>query len=114
MIPRATTIIALSQTLVIILGFVAVGVVLKASGYPENPMRLRWNPLALFLRHYGLLLLVVPVIWTYFTARSLRDDCLAVTYRTMMGVGVLVAALTITIFIYAALFPFTRPLFLRL
>lgn len=111
MFSRSTALIALSQTLVVVLGFIAVGVVLKFSGYPENPRWVSWNPFAVFLRHYGLLLLLAPVTWTYFAARSLRDDSYAVTYQTMMLIGITFAALAMFCFIYAAVCPFTRPIF---
>lgn len=110
MFSRSTALIALSQTLVIVLGFIAVGVVLKFSGYPENARWVRWNPVAVFLRHYGLILLLVPMAWTYFAARSLRHDSYAVSYQTMMFIGITFAALVMFSFIYAAVCPFTMPI----
>ncbi|MEI6535766.1 MAG: hypothetical protein WCN98_10530 [Verrucomicrobiaceae bacterium] len=107
---RTTTIIALVQTLVVILGFVAVGVVLKASGYPDNPMWVRWNPTAVFLRHYGGWLLFVPIIWTYCAGATLRDDHSRFSYSTMVALGIAFAVVTMIAFIYAAAFPFTQPL----
>ena len=88
MMPRATTLLALAQVLVVILGVVAVGVVMKASGYPQNDQRLTWNPLALFLRDYGLLFII--------------------------AIGVTFADLATIIFIFAATHTHTRPLFLHL
>ena len=111
---RTTTIIALVQTLVVIVGFVAVGVVLKASGYPDDPMWVRWNPAAVFLRHYGGWLLLVPIIWTYCAGATLQDDHNRVSYSTMVFLGVAFAVVTMIAFVYAAVFPFTRPLLMRI
>ena len=102
------TIIALVQTLVVVLGFVAVGLVLKASGYPDNVMWVRWNPVALFLRHYGMWFLLVPILWTYGAGVALNDDRCRVSYSTMVMIGIALAVVGIIAFMYAAVCPFTR------
>ena len=104
---RSTTIIALVQTLVVIGGFVAVGVVLKAAGYPENPMWVRWNPAAVFLRHYGGWLLLVPIIWTYCAGATLRNDDSRFSYSTLVVLGIAFAVVTMITFVDTAVFPFT-------
>ncbi len=106
---RSITQIALAQALVVILGFFALGIVLKASGYPENPTWVRWNTMALFLRYYGGWFLLLPIVWTLIslrcssnkTGRSLEFACITLGIVLVAGVALL--------FVYAALNPFTRP-----
>ena len=49
---RTTTILGLLQTILLVGGFLALGMVLKVSGYPDST-EVRWNPLAVFLREHG-------------------------------------------------------------
>lgn len=111
---KATTIlIAAVQVLVIVCGFVAVGIVLKFSGYPENPRWVHWNPLAIGLRHFGLGLLVFPIIWTIIAARADSGKPAPVNYRTLVAIGGAFAVVTMCLFIYAATCAYSRsgPLF---
>ncbi|MES2597934.1 MAG: hypothetical protein V4662_21555 [Verrucomicrobiota bacterium] len=105
---RTTTIIALVQTLVVVLGFVAVGLVLKASGYPDNPGWVRWNQVAVFLRHHGGWLMLVPILWTYAATVALNDDRSRVSYSMMVVVGIAFAIVAGIAFMYASVCPFTR------
>ena len=107
---RTTTILALLQTLIVIVGFFALGVVLKMCSYPDNPV-VRWNPLAVFLREHGVWLLFLPVLWVCFSAQAERINRGILSSRIAFIVGLCVAAVTIGAFLYAAVFPYTRPLF---
>jgi hypothetical protein len=104
---RTTTILALLQTLLVIVGFFALGVVLKMSGYPDA-IAVRWNPLALFLREHGAWLLLLPVLWVFFATSAQRIDRGFLSYHIACVVGLCIAGLTIVLFLYAAVFPFTR------
>ena len=112
-VARTNTIVALVQTLVVITGFVAVGIILKASGYPGNPMWVRWNPLAVFLRHYGGWLLLVPILWNYWAGTTLQSEDRRCSYLTVVVLGIGFAVAAMIVFIYAAVHPFTRPLLIR-
>jgi hypothetical protein len=97
---------ALIQFLLVILGFFALGIVLKVEGYPQDPPfmaslgRVVWSPSALYLRNNGLILLFVPVIWT--TAASLSQNRRIIfSFAVWMIIGIALSLAIITLFIYA-------------
>jgi hypothetical protein len=101
---RSTAILALVQTLVVILGFFALASVLKALGYPDH-LYVHWNHYALFLRRQGMWLLILPILWVVLAARAERHDYGILTYRVVWLGGVCIAAAIIALFLYAAVFP---------
>ncbi|RYD67125.1 MAG: hypothetical protein EOP84_30750 [Verrucomicrobiaceae bacterium] len=107
---RTTTYIAIVQAVVIVLGFLALGIVLKFCGYPDE-LGVRWNPLAVFLREYGVWLLLVPLFWTVFSlrAREVNRGIFSEPYAIISGIALAVG--TSLFFLYAAIFPYTRPVF---
>ena len=109
---RTTTILALSQTLLVIIGFFALGAVLKMSGYPDA-LAVRWNPLAVFLREHGFWLLLLPVLWVSFATSAQHLDRGFLSYRIACFVGVGVALATIALFLVATVFPYSRPLLIH-
>ncbi|MFD0895131.1 hypothetical protein KBB96_00760 [Luteolibacter ambystomatis] len=68
---RPSTRIVLLQIFVIFAGIGLTAVMLKSAGYPDEPII--WNPNALFVRHWGLSLLVIPAAWAVVVARLERD-----------------------------------------
>jgi hypothetical protein len=106
---RTTTILALLQTLLVIVGFFALGAVLKMSGYPDA-LAVRWNPLAVFLREHGVWLLFLPVLWVFFATSAQRIDRGFLSYHVACVIGLCIAGITIALFLYAVVFPYTRPL----
>ena len=110
---RTITILALLQTLLVIVGFFALGAVLKMSGYPDA-LAVRWNPLALFLREHGAWLLVLPALWVFYATSAQRIDRGFLSHHFACIVGLCIAGITILLFLYAAVFPYTRPLFIQL
>ena len=108
---RPTTIVALVQMLAIVVGFFGLGVVLKGCGYPDaTVMGVRWNPSAVFLREHLLLLFFLPVLWVFYAITAERKNCGWLTYRAAFVVGLCIAACILVAFLYAAQYPFTRPL----
>jgi hypothetical protein len=101
--------LALLQTLLIIIGFFVLGAVLKFSGYPDE-IDLRWNPLAVFLREYGFWLLGLPALWTCFALSAQGRDRGFFSYAVACVFGLAIAGVTIATFIWAAIFPYARPL----
>jgi len=103
---RNATIVALIQLLVVILGFFALGIILKAEGYPDDPPlpasldRAVWSPLVLLLREHGLALLSIPVGWTILTARS-QNRRIIFSQDIWLIIGVIAAIAIIALFIYA-------------
>ena len=103
---RNITILGLIQLLVVILGFFALGIVLKVEGYPQDPpffaslSRVVWSPYALFLRHYGLAFLLVPVIWTVIASLS-QSRRIVFSFTGWFIIGIVLSVTIISIFIYA-------------
>lgn len=105
---RNITILAFIQLLLVILGFFGLGIVLKVSGYPHDPPfmaslgRVVWSPLALLLRHYGLVLLFVPVVWTVAASLS-QSRRMVFSFAVWMVVGLVLSSAIIILFIYACI-----------
>ena len=110
---RIVTILAILQTLLVVLGFLALGAVLKVEGYPET-LGVRWNPLAVWLREYGAWFLLVPILWVSLATAAQRRDRGFLSHRFACFPGVCIAVLTGGLFHYAAIFPHTRPIWMSL
>lgn len=109
---RTTTLLALLQTLLIVIGFFALGIVLKAAGYPHD-FTVRWNRVAVFLREYGAWLLLLPVLWVSFATQAERLNRGIFSERIAYLSGLCLSALIIALFLYGAVFPYTRPFFFQ-
>ena len=103
---RNITILALSLLTLVTLGFFALGIVLKIAGYPMDPPfmaslgRVVWNPIALLLRNYGLVLLFVPAVWA--TAASLSQSRpIVFSFSAWLIIGSALSIAIISHFIYA-------------
>lgn len=106
---RATTLIALVQTLLIILGFATLGIVLKLRGYPDDDPLMHWKPFVVFLREHGYWLLIMPTIWTLLATVVQRN----IPARQITNFfGILLAVGVFGVFVYASVFPGTRGLLL--
>jgi hypothetical protein len=79
-------------------------------GYPDNPT-VRWGPLALFLREHGLWLLILSLCWLVFALSEVRRTGLPPRLVTI-SIGIGVPCVALLLFIYAALFPYTRPIYI--
>jgi len=103
---RNITILAMIQLLVVILGFFALAIVLKAEGFPRDPpfmaslSRVVWSPFALFLRHYGLAFLLVPVVWTVAASLS-QGRRVIFSLDVWLVLGVVASVAIIVLFLYA-------------
>ncbi len=107
--PRMVTVLGLLQIGCVVLGFFALGIVLKVWGYPDNPM-VRWAPLALFLRTEGGWLLVIPLLWMAYAARALAVDRGIFSARWAIGLGVGLPVVMAGLFVYASFLPCSRVL----
>ena len=107
---RTTTYVAILQVAVTVFGFLALGIVLKFCGYPDG-FGVRWNPLAVFLREYGIWLLIAPLFWTLFALKAQKVDRGILSGRLAMILGMCLAGLVALTFLYAAVFPYTRPFY---
>jgi len=103
------TVLGLLQIACIILGYIALGIVLKIWGYPNNPM-VRWAPLAEFLRTQGGWLLLIPLVWSWYAARALRAEGGVFSERWGVFLGVALPILLTAMFLCAACWPCSRVL----
>ncbi len=98
--------LALIQLLLVILGFFALGIVLKLEGYPHDPpfpaslARAVWSPIALFLRRHGLILLFIPIVWTVFASLS-QNRRIVFSFAVWLVIGIVLSIIIIGLFIYA-------------
>jgi len=105
--------LALIQMLLVILGFFGLGVVMKWNGYPhEADYGIHFTSLALRLRHHGLLLLLVPVIWTIFAALAQSRSAFVFSLDIWMVLGIVASVTIISLYLYASIYPFYRPIFI--
>ncbi len=104
--PRAVAYIALVQLLLVIAGFVVLGIVLKVAGYPDFA-GYHWNPLAVLLRKHGLWFLVAPVLWALFAIAAEHLHHPFFSQRLVLFSGVAWAGIVTALFFYAAVFPYT-------
>jgi hypothetical protein len=111
---RNITILGLVQMLLVILGFFGLGIVMKINGYPSEDFGIRWNPLALLLRRHGLILLLMPVAWTICAALSQSRESFILSQDGWAALGIVLALIIVSLFIYACVTPFYRPLLIGL
>jgi hypothetical protein len=86
--------IALLQVFVVMVGVFMTRAAFMISRYPES--NLDWNGLALLVRNYGFILLLIPVAWT-ITVTCLEHYCPSWwSRRWTLTTGILIlAALTV-------------------
>lgn len=82
--------IALLQVFAVIVGVFMTRASFMLSGYPESD--LDWNGLALLVRNYGFVLLLIPVAWT-ISATCLENNCAGWwSRRWTLTTGILILA----------------------
>jgi hypothetical protein len=108
--PSTVTKLVGLQLILTVFGLIALGIVLKMCGYPYDPT-VRWNALAVFLHEHGLWLLLFPVCWGSF-AMAAERGANEQTHRITIAVGLIFACLPLLLFLYAAIFPYTRPIYI--
>lgn len=106
--PRSLTFLGIFQLACLLIGFLALGIVLKMCGYPEEHPVIRWSPFAILLRSYGLWLILLPALWITYAVYSCRRDEGIFSKKISVLVGVVLSGAIILSFLYAAVFPFSR------
>jgi hypothetical protein len=106
---RPITIVGLFQVLTVVVGILAARIILKMSGYPDDTS-VRWNAASVFLRNYGIALLLVPLIWTPLTVAIERksDHPFAASLLSLSGPALLIGLLLFCS--WACTHCYTRPL----
>lgn len=61
------TTLAAIQSLIILYAILSTLALMKALGYPDSEGVVWFRPLAVFIRHYGLVLLILPGVWVWLT-----------------------------------------------
>ncbi len=95
--------------LLIVLGFVGLGIVMKMNGYPKGET-IRWTPLALNLRQHGHWLILLPVVWVICAVVVFRLDRGIFMEGLVHVIGSLLLGVVPMLFLFAIANPFTRPL----
>ena len=83
-------ILAVLQSALIVGGSLSTAALMKACGYPDAHQF--WHPLALFVRHWGFLLLSIPLIWAGATMWLERSRVTEFSIRSTVATGLLVLA----------------------
>ena len=102
---KATALIGLLQVSAVILGTLSVGIIMKINGYPSEDPTIKWSPFSIWLRSYGLVFMIIPIIW--ILSVSLVKD-LNNNPKVVYISGTLTAALILVFFIYHAITSFGR------
>ena len=66
---KAQSVLGLMQTVLILYAILTTATLMKAMGYPDDDILVQWRPMALFVRKFGLLLMLVPISWCCITIR---------------------------------------------
>jgi hypothetical protein len=107
--PRSIAVIGIVMLMLTVLGYVALGVIMKMNGYPKSEM-IRWTPLALNLRQQGHWLLVLPIAWIMSAVVIFRTDSGAISQLLAYVVGTALLGIVAILFLFAIANPYTRPL----
>lgn len=86
------TLLLTMQVFVVFAGTIATTMALKANGYPDYPI-MRWNPVSVFVRNWGLLGIAVPGCW--LVANLKRGNYPLSVKEIGIGIGI---ALLLSIF----------------
>lgn len=106
---RPISIVGILQVLVIVLGFIALGIHMKFLGYPTaSEYVFRFSPLALFLREYGMYLLLVPPLWMALAVFSSPREHGILSLPAVLLQGVVIILILLCTFLYAAMCPGSR------
>jgi hypothetical protein len=105
---RLLTFLGLFQLACLLIGFFALGIILKVNGYPDESLMIRWSPFAIFLRSQGLWLLTAPALWVCYAVYSSHRDKGIFSERTSIAIGAAISGAIILSFLYAAIFPLSR------
>lgn len=101
--------IALAQIFAVVVAFIAVGAVLKFSGYPSSEF-VRWNPVAVAFREHGPWLLLFPLIWAIYALACVQYNRGFFSETLAVILGMLFVFVVLILFFYAICTPFTRPM----
>ncbi len=109
---RTIILLGLTQALAVILGFFGLSIVLRRYGYPGEPFQAgsnfviyHWSHLTLFLRRYGSILLMVPLMWTVFAGIAEKRARYIFPFGFWIILGMTIPLAIIATFFYAIFHP---------
>ena len=95
------SVLAITQFVFIALGTMAVMVLVNAGAIPASG---QGQPLALFLKHYGLWLMVLPVLWALYANVAGRVNKGPLLLNLAHGIGCVLAGALLLVYAAAILF----------
>jgi hypothetical protein len=111
---RTIILLALAQAATVICGFFGLAIVLRNHGYPHEPgyyisllQHIHWNPLSLFLRRFGMILLLVPLGWAVFAVNAESRAKFILPFSWWLIIGTIIPLALIMMFFYAIFHPYT-------
>lgn len=110
---RGITIIGGLQIALVVLGWCALGIVLKFNGYPDDNPYVQWTPLAVWLREYGVWLFLLSPVWTGMAIFLHEKEERVVLDAVVAVTGVVLSVGIFFLFLVAAFAPYTRPLLIK-
>jgi hypothetical protein len=109
---RIIALLGLAQASAVISGFFGLGIILRHHGYPNEPFQFgssfgvyHWSPLALFLRRFSLIFLLLPLTWTISAAILENRARFILPFELWLIVGTIIPFTIIMTFFYAILHP---------
>jgi hypothetical protein len=104
---KTILIIALSQTLVIFLTSVGLGMTLKLYGYPDKNYWVRhWNALPIALREHGHWFLLLPIAWVWFALLASQSHRGIVWWRVSLAFCIAVFLIPVVLTVCAIRDPY--------
>lgn len=108
---KVITVLGVIQIAAVILGFFALGITMKMNGYPRQDLGIKWNGFSIWLRSYGFLFMLIPIVWILVVSlvKQVYESHLVIFVS-----GTLSASFIVICFIYAAIYSYSRPFFINL
>lgn len=99
---KPVAVFGLLQILVCFFGFFAVAAIMKAHGYPGNIFATYGTPLLLkFVRHYGLILILIPFVWTLWASWDIERESSPIPPVIHYAIGAIALVLLVWFFLIA-------------
>jgi hypothetical protein len=113
---RTIGLLGLVMLLLIVLGYVMLGITMKVNGFPDNSM-FRWSSMAVTLRAHGQWFLLMPVFWVLYAVTTSRINRGFFAEAVTLVIGFLFTLATAAIFglfLYATMNSHSRPLLIAI
>jgi hypothetical protein len=109
---RTIALLILAQTAAVICSFFGLSIILKHDGYPGEPFQAgsnfviyHWSVFTLFLRRFGMILLLIPVAWRIVAVKSEHRGEYILSHTLWLVIGTLCPFVIVMTFFYAIFHP---------